>query len=376
MSIWKNHLRIKASGGIFRPVNLRNVDRSNIQDLRNLFKKLRSHLHKSELIDSLTDIELVLLANNKAEAFPLKCQNKYAICISIGLVRAIWNILILSLCDHKIFPNYGGEYRAYKVRRKLSSQMVFGPSVTPAKNSQQYLKGTDRQLYQDITTSRKELCELLFNSIMDYLLYHEAMHITRDHLSFIHIFNNQDFIDEAKTSSTNDINFFQFLEIDADIVSLQFMLPTNPELKNFNRLPEFNKEDFIFSQMFSNIIIQQLFDFNNEALSISSQWKQYHPPPVVRSILYDNLLHQFFLKNSQLSDDRIRTQQKKAWWEAGQIAKKLGFPLGRWHGKKTDSISFQRIHHFINQFNNFQDAIERSHQSGSYTEIKKLMKKL
>lgn len=374
---WKDHKRIIEANGLVNTKSLEDVDLRNIAEAWTLFRKLRNHLLREELIDSRADVQLVFLSSNRIEAFALKGDpGKYAICLTIGMMRAIWNVLLLSLCDNKIFPNYGGEYGTYKVKRRISRRLVFGPAIIPAKNSQQHISGKELRKYQDITPSRKELCELLFNVILDYLFYHEAMHITRDHFAFKSIYNSLDYISEAEVSRNNMIKFFQFLEIDADIVALNFMLPTNPEISQFDRLTKFTQGDFVFGQMFSNIIIQQLFDFDDQVTSIRKQWKGDHPPPMIRSMLYDNLLYRFFVQQNLLPKEEVRDQQSKAWWEASRIAIKLGFPSGRWHGKTMDGISTLRVDKLINEFNSFQEIIERSHHSGKYTEIRKAIKSL
>jgi hypothetical protein len=357
--------------------NLSHVDQSNIKNLKTIFKKLCNHLLREELIGSRKDIELLVLSTGKIYASVLKGDHgRYAICISIGMLRAIWNILLLSLCDNSIFPNYGGEYGKYKVKRRLNPKLVFGPAIIPAKNSQQFVKSKkELQKYQDITSSRKELCEMLYSAILDYLLYHEAMHITRDHFTFKNIYNKMAYVSKAETLRKNT-RFFQFLEIDADLTALNFLLPTNPEITQFDGLPKFRKGDFVFGQMFSNIILHQLFDFEQRAYSLENQWKGDHPPPLVRSMLYDNLLYQFFIQKKLLPKEEVRDQQSKAWWEASRIAIKLGFPKGRWHGKTVDGVPFKKFRKLIDGFNSFQLAIERANSFGSYNEIKKVINKL
>jgi hypothetical protein len=94
---------------------------------------------------------------------------------------------------------------------------------------------------------------------------------------------------------------------------------------------------------------------------------------MIRSILYDNLLYQFFIEKKLLPKEEVRDQQSKAWWEASRIAIKLGFPKGRWHGKSMKGVSFARIRRLITEFNQFQDVIGRAIQSGSYEEFKEVV---
>lgn len=371
---WSINKLIQSAGGIVKTKHLSDVDRINISDLRRLFRELRLHLLREGLIGSPGDIELLITSAAKMYAFTVKGEHGgYAICISVGTLRAVWNTLLLTLCDNSTFPDYGGEKVTYKVKRRISRKLIFGPAVIPAEDSQQNIKDKKRlQQYQDITTSRKELCETMYNMMADYLLYHEAMHITRNHFNFIDICEKTTFINAADIFRQNN-KLFQFFEVDADMVALNFVLPTHPETARFDRLEQDEKLDFVFFHMFNNIILHQLFDLEMMAEPVKEQWDYDHPPPMIRSILYDNLLYQFFIEKKLLPKKEVRDQQSKAWWEASRIAIKLGFPKGRWHGKGMKGVSFARIRRLITEFNQFQDVIGRALQSGSYEEFKEVV---
>lgn len=373
---WADHPFVRIKGGVFPAGGASGIDRSNLEDTYAIFKKLQQHLADEEYMDKRSGISLVILNDAGLTAAPLQQGGSYAIGISIGLLRAIWNLLLLTLCDPKIFPGYGGEPVNYRCKRRITKDMVFAPSITPATNSQKFAPRAERAKYQDITGSRRELCETLFNAIVDYVLYHEAMHITRDHLSFIRLYNEQTYINESEMVRGINRKFFQFLEIDADIVALGFNLESHPEVAGFEELSAFDKGDFVFGQMFSCIILQQLFDLEMEMPPVGEQWKVNHPPPLIRAMLYDNLLRAFFTQRTSLSEAEIRNQQGKAWWEASRIAIKLGFPKGRWHGNHIEGIEPGLINDLIDEFNAFQDVIHRSHESGKYEELEGTMRLL
>lgn len=376
---WNSHLLIVEALGVLETENLPAIDQRNISNIRLVFGKLQQHLMSENLLDEVEDLELLIVSTARLDTFVLKGDHeKYAICISIGMVRAVWNVLLLSLCDVNIFPGYGGENKPCKIRHRISRRMLFGPSVIPVTPVPGRHMGNNKKevrRYQDISPSRKELCELLFNLVIDYLLYHEAMHVTRDHFAFKKIVDQTDCINESGSAVLKN-KMLRFLEVDADLTALEFFIPTNPEYQEFDSLSEFRKADFVFGLMFGNIILQQLFDFQEAEEGVNAQWKQDHPPPLVRSMLFNDLLYLFFTQKKLLPGEVVQDQLEKAWWESGRVAVKLGFKKGHWYGGEMKIIPASKYNKLIKEYNQFQQLIDDSHRTGSYRKIKRFIQRL
>ncbi|MDF2190361.1 hypothetical protein [Paraflavitalea sp. CAU 1676] len=369
---WNTHFRIQQSGGILEESALPEIDANNIEDVKTLFSKLVQRLLNDELIDNADDIDLLLIDQQEIAAFVVKGNQKHAICLSIGTIRAVWNLLLLSLADKETFLNYPGDDKVdYEVAQRFTKELLTGPSITP---SLHYPHDFERpKVYQNITAERLEAVGLLYNAIIDYILHHEAMHITRQHPSYFNALNNETFIDET-TIKQKALQVYQFFEIDADLAALGYNITSHPEFKEPAAITEFERKDFFFSELFCYVLVQQLFDLDT-AKEINSQLKACHPPPVFRAMFFSNLLRQYFRKYAIIAEEDIFDQQNKAWYESSRIAVKLGFPEGRWHGSHMNDVPFALIDQWVDEFNVFQEMIDIEDQAESLRQFKAYLDK-
>lgn len=362
---WNDDIVVKSFGGILNQKALTKIDKSNIEELHKLFLAIRTCLLSDQFLDREDDIELVVLNDPGFLAFVRPNRNKYAICISIGLTRAIWNLLLLTLCDKNTFQGYPGDDEIeYTIKESISKELLFAQTIIPSR------KFPDADLgHQNITAQRLELCQNFYCSILDYILYHECMHIIRDHFTYFSFFGNDKKLDETVLKKRN-IKLYQLLEADADLVALSYSLESHPEMQSLNILTHPEQTDFFFGFLFSYVIIQQLFDFVHyeKPKEISR-----YPEPVYRAVLCSNLLKEYFDDLFVIHSEDLDDQENKAWYEASLIAKKLGFPKGHWHGDEIADVSDDKVAEFVELYNDFGEIVANCNQSEVYHEFKLFM---
>lgn len=349
MPAWKDHITIQQQGGVYDPARSSAFEQINTGIVQDLFEQLRSRLVADDYLQRQDQVELIFLNNQRLAAFVIKDGEQHAICISIGATRVIWNLLILSLADPDILPGYPGDSNIrYTWPSHLDDQVLLGPVIEGSFDYDGQFSHPAGVPEQCITRERLELCTLFYHWIIDYLLYHEAAHITRDHLLFLSIYHNGDVVDETKLFQGKALNLMQLFELDADVHALDYVIQSNEEVSNLDQLSVSEFRDFFFIELFGYILIQQLFDYEHKR--IADELQLDHPPPVFRAIVWTNALvktfHEVFGKDQAL----LKDEHNKAWYEASKIATKLGFPEGRWRGDHMNDVPFPAVDELTAQY--------------------------
>lgn len=357
MPFWKDHITIQLQGGLYDPTSSSEFEQINTGIVRDLFDDLLLRMVADDYIERPDQVELLFINNHRIAAFVTRDQDRYAICISIGATRAIWNLLVLSLADPDILPGYPGDTDIrYAWASHIADKTLLGPVVESS--------------FDHITRERLELCTLFYHWIIDYLLYHEAAHIIRDHLSFFSVYYDEQVIDETQFFQGKALNMMQLFELDADIHALDYLIQSNEELDQLDELSKSDFRDFFFIELFGYIMIQQLFDYEHRR--IAEQLQLDHPPPVFRAIVWTNSLVRTFREVFGKDDAILKDEHNKAWYEASKIATKLGFPEGRWRGDQMNDVPSNAVDDLVAQYEklatiiDITDPVESLQQFRSY----------
>jgi len=331
------------------------TDLACIADLNEIFDLIRIRLTEDLFIKNKFAIDLRITNEDKFEIkVGPKSEDTYIIYISIGTIRSVWNLLILSLCDPGILDSYPEDDTIqYKPPTVITAELLYYSSILPAFGFPDDYRSTDGIIRQNITGARRELCEDLYNWIIDHLLYHEVMHIARDHFSYYDIYRNTGISEEKKMREEN--KFVRLLELDADMHALDYKIRTMPEFQHFKEMPVKEIRAYMFLEFFGYLIIQQLTDRQNKP--IAEQLEETHPPPVMRAICYDRFLRTIFIEHGLATAAIVTAESLYAWNEASKIAVKLGFPPGRWRDN-MDEVSFKILNSLTGEYKQLEQIID------------------
>lgn len=364
---WYGHPAILNAGGTFNRAGGNGADQRNIRWVGELFEDLLDHLRADGYLTDVSSLDLIFTAEERMSISLARDRSAYAICASIGSIRAIWNLLVLSLCDPGILPGYPGDEEAMREGLKaIHKAMLFQGSLGRTISSPNAV----RRLSLRITKNRHELCELLFKCIFDYILHHEVAHLIRNHMSMLHAFDNEDRINEAD-HVWRDEELYQLLELDADLHAMDYSMPHHPEFRMLHALPSQRIRDFILSQLFGYIIVQQLFDLEHRPMSEALQ--KHHPPPVLRALIWSNSLIGTIKDLHVIGEKDLLDEQNKTWYEASKVASKLGFPEGRWRGSHMRDVPFNEMEVFIAKYRTFEAIIDQDNLSGNMNGFRRYM---
>jgi len=354
---WKDHITIQQQGGLYDPASSSEFEQINTGIVRDLFDDLLLRMVADKYIERQDQVELLFINNHRIGAFVIGDLDRYAICVSIGATRAIWNLLVLSLADPDILPGYPGDTDIrYAWPSRIADQTLLGPAVESSFDYDGKYPRPSGIPEQHISRERLELCTLCYHWIVDYLLYHEAAHIIRDHLSFFSVYYNEQVVDETQLFEGKALHLMQLFELDADVHALDYVIQSNEELDQLDQLSISDFRGFFFIELFGYIMIQQLFDYEHNR--IADQLQLDHPPPVFRAIIWTNSLVKTFREVFGKDDTILKDEHNKAWYEASKIAAKLGFPEGRWRGDHMNDVPLSAVDDLVAQYENLATIID------------------
>ena len=296
---------------------------------------------------------LVFIASEKANAWMVRDSERYAVCVSIGLLEEIWRHCLIISALPDILTHEG------------RSQSPMGWTSLPMRAA---IDAMDwRFIPAEVwPEDRADHSHDLFCRSIDFILRHEIAHIQRGHLDLLKRAGiAQDSIDEmlALARAHTSKNPLYFMEFDADLISLDTILVDADEAAP---LKTWDADEAAFHLLRWNMALILVFmSFDHAGLANERHYQGSHPAPVHRAIRTTASLSAAVARECGLSEDRRMTCHDDAWAFGAMLARSLGAREGRWFGDGTTGMSFELLRSHEDELRAFMARLDREADEGA-----------
>lgn len=342
---WEKDETVVKSGGLVDPGYLGEFHRMGCGLVRHLYLKAAGAIARQPYADQIEALSLFFIESSARNAVALEREAARGVGVHIGLIEAIWVLLYNAIGTGGLLPHWFNDDAP--LRRPVTQAAALNDPIWREAAPTPW-SGERIAVHFELTAR-----------ILDLVVHHELAHHTRGHIAYLRAQFGLSHLDEAMHFSAEEgpmRDALRNLEYDADHAALDMLMASLDSERPLSTWTAEQASREYFIQALAIIVLFQLLDQAHTPMS--RHYGLSHPAPVHRAMRMTAALARTFSRQFDWPESLREEEHDLAWLAAADLAGVMNMPEGRWRGRHTRDMDFDRFRREEEEFISFASELD------------------